>query len=52
MERVLDEIGFSAPDRSGETITIDAECIEKHIGGSGEERGLEQVYLIGAFGRS
>ena len=24
MERVLDEISFTAPDRSGETVTIDA----------------------------
>ena len=24
LERVLDEISFTAPDRSGETVTIDA----------------------------
>ena len=28
MERVLDEISFTAPDRSGETITIDAAYVD------------------------
>ncbi len=32
MERILDDISFTAPDRSGETVTIDADYIEKHIG--------------------
>ena len=32
MERVLDEISFAAPDRSGETITVDAVYVHKHIG--------------------
>ncbi len=32
MERVLDEISFTAPDRAGETIAIDAAFVEKHIG--------------------
>ena len=29
MERVLDDISFTAPDRGGETITIDAAYVEK-----------------------
>jgi ATP-dependent HslUV protease ATP-binding subunit HslU len=32
MERVLDEISFAAPDRNGETVTIDAAYVNKHIG--------------------
>src|SRR6188508_975383 len=32
MERVLDEISFSATDRAGETVTIDAAYVQKHIG--------------------
>ena len=32
MERILDDISFTAPDRSGETVTIDADYIEEHIG--------------------
>ena len=32
MERVLDEVSFTAPDRSGETVKIDTEYVEKHIG--------------------
>src|SRR4029453_1318173 len=32
MERVLDEISFVAPDRSGETVRIDAAYVREHIG--------------------
>ncbi len=32
MERVLDEISFVAPDKSGETIRIDAPYVEARIG--------------------
>ena len=32
MERVLDEISFTAPDRSGERVLIDAAFIERNIG--------------------
>ena len=28
LERMLDEISFSAPDRAGETMTIDAAYVE------------------------
>src|ERR671927_528672 len=31
MERVLDEVSFSAPDRSGESVKIDAAYVDKHI---------------------
>ena len=32
MERVLDEISFSAADRSGETVTIDAAYVNERLG--------------------
>ncbi len=32
MERVLDEISFAAPDRNGETIKVDADYVQKHVG--------------------
>src|SRR5471032_3037486 len=32
MERVLDEISFSATDRAGETVTVDAEYVHKNVG--------------------
>lgn len=32
MERILEEISFSAPDRSGETVVIDAAHVDRSIG--------------------
>src|SRR5246127_2652769 len=32
MERVLDDISFTATDRSGETVKIDADYVQKHVG--------------------
>ena len=32
MERVFEELSFTAPDRSGETITIDAGFVETNLG--------------------
>ncbi len=52
MERVLDEISFGAPDRSGETVKIDAAYVQKHVGRSGQERGFEPVYSLTAAGRA
>jgi ATP-dependent HslUV protease ATP-binding subunit HslU len=45
MERVLDEISFSAPDRSGETITIDAAYVHKHIGDLAKNTDLSRFIL-------
>ena len=51
MERVLDEISFAAPDRSGETVTVDAAYVEQAHRRSGEERGFEPVYLKVCLGK-
>ncbi|MCL4117158.1 UNVERIFIED_CONTAM: hypothetical protein GTU68_065006 [Idotea baltica] len=32
IERVFEELGFTAPDRSGETVTVDKAYVEKHLG--------------------
>ncbi|MDE3081364.1 MAG: ATP-dependent protease ATPase subunit HslU [Paracoccaceae bacterium] len=32
MERVFENLSFAAPDRSGETITVDAAFVEKNLG--------------------
>ncbi len=45
MERVLDEISFSATDRSGETVKIDAAYVEKHIGDLAKNADLSRFIL-------
>src|SRR3954452_12768180 len=45
MERVLDEISFTAPDRSGETVTIDAAYVHKHIGDLAKNADLSRFIL-------
>lgn len=45
MERILDEISFSAPDRSGDTVTIDAAYIEAHIGDLARNIDLSRYIL-------
>ena len=45
MERVLDEISFAAPDRSGETITVDAAYVESHIGDLARNADLSRFIL-------
>src|SRR5471030_627136 len=32
MERVLDEVSFTAADRSGEKVRVDADFVERHVG--------------------
>ena len=45
MERVLDEISFVAPDKSGETLTIDAEYVRKHVGDLAANTDLSRYIL-------
>jgi ATP-dependent HslUV protease ATP-binding subunit HslU len=45
MERVLDEISFVAPDKHGETITIDAAYVNKHIGDLAKNADLSRFIL-------
>ncbi|MBL4806575.1 MAG: ATP-dependent protease ATPase subunit HslU, partial [Rhodobacteraceae bacterium] len=32
LERVFEQLSFEAPDRGGESVTVDAEFVEKHLG--------------------
>ncbi|MBI4275319.1 MAG: ATP-dependent protease ATPase subunit HslU [Rhizobiales bacterium] len=45
MERVLDEISFSATDRSGEAVKIDAAYVHKHIGDLAKNADLSRFIL-------
>lgn len=45
MERVLDEISYAAPDRSGDTVTIDAKYVEEHIGDLARNVDLSRFIL-------
>jgi ATP-dependent HslUV protease ATP-binding subunit HslU len=45
IERVLDDISFSAPDRSGETVRIDADYVNKHIGDLAKNADLSRFIL-------
>jgi ATP-dependent HslUV protease ATP-binding subunit HslU len=45
MERVLDEISFAAPDRHGETVRIDADYVQKHVGDLAKNADLSRFIL-------
>jgi ATP-dependent HslUV protease ATP-binding subunit HslU len=45
MERVLDEVSFTASDRFGETIEIDAAFVEKNIGDLAKNADLSRFIL-------
>ncbi len=45
MERVLDDISFTAADRSGETIRIDAGYVQEHIGDLAKNADLSRFIL-------
>jgi ATP-dependent HslUV protease ATP-binding subunit HslU len=45
MERILDEISFTAPDKAGESLVIDAAYVEKHIGDLARNADLSRFIL-------
>ncbi len=45
MERVLDEISFTATDRGGETVTIDAAYVEENVGDLARDTDLSKFIL-------
>ena len=45
MERILDDISFTAPDRSGETIVIDAAAVRANIGELAKNTDLSRFIL-------
>jgi ATP-dependent HslUV protease ATP-binding subunit HslU len=45
MERVLDEVSFTAPDRNGETIHVDAAYVQKYVGDLAKNADLSRFIL-------
>jgi ATP-dependent HslUV protease ATP-binding subunit HslU len=45
MERLLDIISFEAPDRSGESITLDADYVNKHLDALASDEDLSRYIL-------
>lgn len=45
MERLLDEVSFTAPDRPGETIRIDAEMVRERVGALAKNTDLSRFIL-------
>ncbi|HEX2244167.1 MAG TPA: ATP-dependent protease ATPase subunit HslU [Gammaproteobacteria bacterium] len=45
MERLLDSISFSAPDRNGEAVAIDAAYVEEHLGDLVRDEDLSRYIL-------
>jgi ATP-dependent HslUV protease ATP-binding subunit HslU len=45
MERVLDEISFTAPDQPGSTITIDSDYVRKNVGDLAQNTDLSRFIL-------
>ncbi|RST88125.1 ATP-dependent protease ATPase subunit HslU [Aquibium carbonis] len=45
MERVLDDISFNAPDRSGTSVTIDADYVARNVGDLAKNTDLSRFIL-------
>ena len=45
MERVLDEISFTAADRAGETVTVDGDYVRKFVGDLAKNADLSRFIL-------
>ena len=45
LERVLDEVSFTATDRSGETITVDGAMVEREVGSLAKNADLSRFIL-------
>ena len=45
MERVLDEISYTAPDRPGTEIVIDADYVARHVGDLAKNTDLSRFIL-------
>ena len=45
MERVFEELSFTAPDKAGEAVTVDAAFVEKHLGDLSRSTDLSRYVL-------
>lgn len=45
LERVFEDLSFAAPDRSGDTVTVDADFVERHLGELSRSTDLSRYVL-------
>ena len=45
LERVFEDLSFAAPDRSGDTVKVDADFVEKHLGELSRSTDLSRYVL-------
>jgi ATP-dependent HslUV protease ATP-binding subunit HslU len=45
MERLLESVSYEAPDKSGESLTIDAAYVEQSLGDLVEDEDLSRYIL-------
>ena len=45
MEKLLEEVSFTAPDRSGETVRIDAAFVQERVGELAKDTDLSRFIL-------
>jgi ATP-dependent HslUV protease ATP-binding subunit HslU len=45
MERVFEELSFTAPDRAGDSVTVDASFVEKHLGALSRSADISRYVL-------
>jgi ATP-dependent HslUV protease ATP-binding subunit HslU len=45
LERVFEELSFSAPDQGGQAVTVDAAYVEAHLGELARNRDLSRYIL-------
>jgi ATP-dependent HslUV protease ATP-binding subunit HslU len=45
MERVFEELSFTAPDRSGQAVTVDSAFVEKNVGALARSADLSRYVL-------
>jgi len=45
MERLLDEISFTASDKGGQTFVIDAAYVQEHVGKLAKDQDLSKFIL-------
>ena len=45
MERVFEELSFTAPDRAGDRVTVDADFVERHLGDLSRSADLSRYVL-------
>jgi len=45
MERVFEDLSFAAPDKSGESVTVDAGFVDKHLGDLAKSADMSRYVL-------